>query len=121
MRFYSGLQRIARDPPEDFAEDLPFGGVTDVERRIFVVRGDKQVGAGDALEAGDFESEITVGDNRDFLVEVIAIGSCGVDEDDGTGKDNWRHRVASEAHADHVLRVWAPGERSEEDVFDLGF
>ena len=30
------------------------------------------------------------------------------------------HGVASDMHTDHVFRMWAPGERSEEHVFDFG-
>ena len=32
-------------PPEDFAEDLPFGGIADVEGKVLGICGDEKVGA----------------------------------------------------------------------------
>src|SRR5580658_1890763 len=113
------LTIVARNPPEDFAEDLPLGGVADVDGREFIVGGDKKVGAAEALETGYLEAEVAMGHYGDALVEAVAVFDGGIDKEDGTGADGGNHGFPVEVHADHVFRMRAPIERRQQHVFDL--
>jgi hypothetical protein len=57
------LFRVLGYPPQDLAEDFPLGCVADVEGKIFRIGRDKKIGAGEALKASDFESEVSMSDN----------------------------------------------------------
>ena len=79
------ILHVFGDPPEDFAKDLPLGCVAHVEGKVFRIGRDEQVRACQALETGDFESEIAVCYDDEFLVEVLAFSGGSIDEEDGTG------------------------------------
>jgi len=112
--------QVFRDPPEDFAEDLPLGCIADVEGKVLGVGGDEQVRTGEALETCDFKSEVAMGDNDELLVKVLALAGSCIDEEDGASGNRGVHGVALDMHAEHVLRMRAPGKRREKNVLHLG-
>lgn len=59
-------------------------------------------------------------DDNELLIEMAAVGGGRIDEENGAGGNGGIHRVACNVHADHVLRMRAPGKWSEEHVFDIG-
>ena len=75
---------------------------------------------GEALEARYLEAKVAMRNDGDLLIELVAVGDGGVDEDEGPGGNDGKHGVAGHMHADHVFRVRTPGKRSEEHVFDFG-
>jgi hypothetical protein len=83
---------IARNPPKNFAEDLPLGGVGDVDGKKPVIGRDEKIGTGDALKACDLEAQIAMRDDGNPLLQTVALFRRRIDKKDRARGNRGQHR-----------------------------
>ena len=112
-------QMVSCHPPDDRAHSLPFGLIADVDRQVFLVGGDEDVGGRQALKTCDFEAEVAVREYGKLLIQQTAIRDGCIHGDYRVGRDHRHHRIAGEIHTQHALRMRAPTQRSHEHILHL--